>query len=126
MAWITKETVNRITPLIKEVAKKHGLKVRIAGSNSMELKVTILSGRVDLYADYLGGQDSKIANRLTVNHYWIDRYFMGETKDALNDILAAMRSEWYDNSDSQHDYFDTAYYTSIFFGTFDKPYTVTK
>jgi len=32
---------------------------------------------------------------------------------------------WYDNSDAMTDYFDTAYYTNIRIGKWDKPYKFT-
>jgi hypothetical protein len=33
-------------------------------------------------------------------------------------------NEWYDNSDSMTDYFDTAYYLRINVGQFDRPYVL--
>jgi hypothetical protein len=31
-------------------------------------------------------------------------------------------ADWYDRSDSQSDYFDTAYYVDVNVGKWDKPY----
>jgi len=33
-------------------------------------------------------------------------------------------ADWYDNSDAQTDYFDTAYYVDVNVGKWDKPYIV--
>ncbi len=42
-------------------------------------------------------------------------------------IIPAMKgADWYDKSDAQIDYFDTAYYYDVNVGSWNKPYTLTK
>ena len=63
---------------------------------------------------------------IDVNPYWFQDHFTGKAKSFLLETFAAMKSagNWYDNSDAQVDYFDTAYYVDVNIGSWNKPYEV--
>jgi len=64
---------------------------------------------------------------LQVNQYWIDEHYTGVSLEFLKQVNEAMQAaEYYDRSDAQIDYFDTAYYYDINVGSWNKPYTLTK
>ena len=57
--------------------------------------------------------------------YHIDRFYEGEIRNFLNELLAAMKGDdWFDKSDSMTDYFHTAFYNDIKIGDWQKPYKV--
>ena len=64
---------------------------------------------------------------LDINPYWFQEHYSGVSLAFLSEIIPAMKSaDWYDRSDAQVDYFDTAYYYDIHVGSWKKPYVLTK
>ena len=62
---------------------------------------------------------------LSINPYWFQEHFSGQSKEFLTEAMAALKgADWYDESDAQVDYFNTAYYVDINIGKWNKPYTV--
>ena len=58
--------------------------------------------------------------------YWYQEHYNGNALSFLKEVLAAMYgSDWYDNSDVQTDYFDTAFYIDVNIGNWNKPYIFT-
>jgi hypothetical protein len=63
---------------------------------------------------------------LDVNPYWFQDHFSGDAKKFLSEVFSGMKAaDWYDRSDAQVDYFDTAYYVDVNVGSWKKPYQVT-
>ena len=67
-----------------------------------------------------------------INEYYPEHY--GKHEMLFTEIVKIMKTApasieggraWYDNSDAMTDYFDTAYYTNIRIGKWDKPYVFT-
>lgn len=122
MAYITKEAVAEVRKELK--AKFPKFKFSVKKLHNSSVSVTILSSPLK-FTDLLDH-----TNHFTVNHYWIESHFKqpDEQKALLeiyNTLLTAPAKAgrpYYDNSDSQSDYFDTAYYVSIQVGSWDKPY----
>ena len=122
MAYIGQETKARLTPAIKAVCKKHGVKHTIAISNNCALKVTLTEGLVQFgdLADYDQWKQCK------VNTYHVRTQFYGTAAEFLKELIAAMRGElWYNNSRAEYDYFEIAYYIRINIGRPNKPYVCT-
>lgn len=118
MAYVNNETKQKIQAALKPVFKKYGIKATVAkGSYASSLVVNISAGEIDFGTDYQ-----------QVNIYWIDDNHTGKAKDFLNEVLREIKraGEWYDESDSQIDYFNTAFYISINIGRWDKPYVYNK
>ena len=114
--------------LLKPMGIKYGLRVR---SHSV-IECTLHSGCVDFIANFKDATKDTIDTRsadtlkaISVNPYWYQDHFTGEAKQLIGDILDALRSaDWYNRSDIQSDYFDTAYYVDLHIGDYKKPYTL--
>lgn len=118
MAYVTNETKQLVLAALKPIFKKYGIKATVSkGSYASTISVNISAGDIDFGADYQ-----------QVNVYWIDDHYTGIARDFLNDVIKTIKTagEWYDRSDSQIDYFDTAFYISINVGRWDKPYKYNK
>lgn len=144
MAYITKDEVKAKTVKLKEVAKKYGCKIRVSGSNSSTLKVNVYESKVDPTEDAVYGAARADGRTLfteeeyrkeakerfqkgwDINVYWVDTNYTGKTKEFVNELLAIMKEDWYDHSDAMTDYFSTAWYNKITFGTWEKPCVLVK
>ena len=114
MAYVNNETKQKIQAALKPIFKKYGIKATVAkGSYNSSLVINVSAGDIDFGTDYQ-----------QVNIYWIDDHHTGKAKDFLNEVLREIKraGEWYDKSDSQIDYFNTAFYISINIGRWDKKY----
>lgn len=131
MAHITKEETKNIREKLKKEFPTYKFSVRNADNS--EVIISLLKSDLDLEADMNNincSDDSKVHKLngiakgfLSINHYCIDRNWKGKTLDVLTKILEIAKSQnWYDKSDSQRDYFDTAYYININIGTYEKRY----
>lgn len=123
MAYMNQEKKAKIAANLKPILKKFGLKGSLSVHNHSSIVLTIKSGSIDFYKDYGSDESSNIQ----VNPYWYKDHFTGASKEALSEIVPAMYSaDYYDNSDAQVDYFDTAYYVHVNVGKWNKPYVFTK
>ena len=114
MAYVSQDMKKSLAPTIKAVLKKYGMKGTIAVDNHSTLVVNISEGPIDF------GHDRDFAQ---VNHYWIDKNYVGDARDFLNELADAMRGpDFYDNSDIMTDYFDLSHYIAINVGRYSKPY----
>jgi len=114
MAYVNNETKAAIHAALKPVFKKYGIKATV-GRNSYKstLVVNVSAGDIDFGTEYQ-----------QVNVYWVDDHYTGKAKDFLNEVLDTIKKsgEWYDESNAQIDYFNTAFYIDINIGRWDKPY----
>ena len=116
MAYVNNETKSKILTALKPVFKKYGIKATVArNSYHSTLVVNLVSGNIDFSNDYDTRQ---------VNVYHIDKYYDGIAKQFLNEVVANIKiaGEWYDKSNAQIDYFNTAFYISINIGKRERPY----
>ena len=120
MAYISQDMKKELAPGIKAVLKKYGMKGTIAVRNHSTLCVNLKEGSIDFKNDATGNDF-----HYQVNTYHIDRGWNGKARSFLTELNAAMKGDkWYDNSDAMIDYFDTAYYTDINIGDWNKGYVV--
>lgn len=134
MAYISQQTKKELAPAIKSVLKKFGVKGTVAVDNHSSLVVNIKEGIFD-FIGIANEKNKEISERrgtpyypndgyIQVNTYHTDTY--GEASEFFSELVAAMKgTRWYDNSDIQTDYFDTAYYLDINVGKWNKPYVCT-
>lgn len=118
MAYMNQEKKAKIAAKMKPVLKKYGLKGTLSVHNHMSISLNIKSGPIDF-----GGTD------IQVNPYWLDDHYKDRPKAlaALKEIKEALlAADYYDRSDAQVDYFDTAYYYNINVGRWNKPYELVK
>lgn len=135
MAYMNQERKKELAPAIKAVLKKYGIKGSISVHHHSTLCVNIKSGPIDFIGE-ANKKNQEIAERrgtpyyanegyIQVNPYYPETY--GDASDFLEELVAAMKGTlWYNNSDAQIDYFDTAYYIDINVGMWNKPYICTE
>lgn len=139
MAYMNQEKKAKIAAALKPILAKYGVKGTLRVRNHMAIQLTISQGKLDFIGDMnderhnlLGSQTidkAKLreAYHLDINTYWCHEHYKGKTKQFLAEAIPAMKAaEWYNNSDIQTDYFDTAYYFDITVGKWNKPYVLTK
>jgi hypothetical protein len=125
MAYIDQKMKAVLLPEIKTVFKKYNFKGSVSIKNNSSLVVTISKGKHDIIGNYNLNSEYFDHSYMQVNHYYIRENFSGLCKDFLLELLKAMRGNiWYDKSDIQTDYFDTAYYLNIHIGRWNKPYVI--
>jgi len=117
MAYMTQENKKELTPAIKAVLKKYGMKGSIAVRNYSTLVVNVKEGRLALQSDK--SYDSP-------NVYGLDRHYSGEMLNFLTELRKAMNNGNHDNSDIQTDYFDVGWYITINLGNWNRPYVCTE
>lgn len=139
MAWMNQAKKAVIAAKVKPILQKYGMKGSLRVRNGSAIVLTLTAGPLDFVGDMAevthwggyrtGAEKEKMRERyvLDINQYWYNEHFSGKSKKFLEEIIPAMKSaDWYDRSDIQTDYFDTAYYFDIHVGNWDKPYTVVK
>ena len=118
MAYVGQKDKAKLTPAIKAVLKKYGVKASIAVKNHMTLKVTLRSGPFTF--------PKHVNNFRSVNTYHIETYYDGAEKKFLLELVEAMKGPGYfDKSDPRSDYFHVSHYTDIDIGSFASPYRMT-
>jgi len=117
MAYVSNETKSAVLAALKPVFKKYGIKATVAKRHYSTLVVNVSAGDIDFGEDYI-----------QVNTYHIDSFYNGAAKNFLNEVVDTIKKagKWYDESNSQIDYFNTAFYIDINIGKWDKPYKYSK
>ena len=133
MAHMNQERKSEIAPLVKRVLAKYGIKGTLSIRNHSTLVLTIKSGQINFcqnWFDAYEGQPSlqreygpdKVPTCIDVNVYHIGTHFSGRARQCLDELLAVMNQDNWDNSDIQSDYFDRGWYCDIHVGRWNKPY----
>ena len=141
MAYMNQERKAQITKALKPVLAKYGVKGTLSVRNHSTICLTLKSGKIDFIENFIKtDSDSNIGRKMDqkqidylrknramdVNPYWFQEHFNGVAKEFMTEAFKALKvAGWYDRSDAQVDYFDTAYYCDINVGKWDKPYIVT-
>lgn len=134
MAYINAEEVKAIREALKARFPKYKFSAR-KGSGSLSVDVTIKQGPVDFIEDYLkdatpGSNADYIrkSGNIQVNQYWYEDHFGAEAAEVIGEVIKIIKTApargWYDRSDIQTDYFDTAFYIHLNIGEWNKPYQV--
>ncbi len=139
MAYVSQDLKAKLAPAIKAVLKKYGIKGTLAVRTHSTLQLNIKSGKIDFIENYLStDKRSPSAKKLSadqiayvrkngtldVNPYWYQEHFSGNAKKFLTEVIGAMKTGNWDNSDIQTDYFDVGWYIDVNIGNWKKPYTV--
>ena len=142
MAYVSQDLKSKLTPKIKAICKKYGVKASIAVRNHMTLVLNVKSGKIDFIENYIKTDaDKVVANKMSadtiayfrknqsldVNTYWAHEHYSGKAKQFLTEMIAAMKGpDFFDETDAQVDYFHCSHYIDINIGKWDKPYIVEK
>ena len=119
MAYVSQADKKALTPAIKAVLNRYGMKGSISVRHHSTLVVTVKSGAID-FSEYMRGEAY-----IDVNEYWIDQHYAGIARNFLNELLDAMKGpNYFNDDDAMTDYFSRSHYTDICIGTaWNKPYT---
>ena len=138
MAYMNQERKAKIADKLKPILKKYGVKGSLSVRNNSSIVLTLKSGSIDFIANSnrVCGESHYQTSRgfrpntsgySDVNVYWYQEHYDGDAKSFLDEAMAALKSaDWYDRTNAQIDYFDTAYYVDINIGKWNKPYEVTE
>jgi len=134
---MNQERKAKITQALKPVLAKYGVKGTLSVRNHSTICLTLKSGKIDFIANsnrVCGSSHYQVSRGFRpntsgysdVNPYWFQDHYDGKAKAFLTEAFKALKvAGWYDRSDAQIDYFDTAYYVDINVGKWNKPYIVT-
>jgi hypothetical protein len=137
MAYMSQEKKAKIAPKIKAILAKYKVKGSLAVRNHMTLCLNLKSGSIDFIANsnkVCGNSHYQVARGFKpstsgydqVNPYHFKDHYDGKALAFMQEVFAAMKgADWYDNSDAQTDYFDTAYYVDVNIGSWNKNYILT-
>jgi len=141
MAYMNQERKAKIATAIKPILAKYGVKGSLSVRNHSTICLTVKSGKIDFIENFINTDHNTWTGRkmeqrtidsirksqsLDVNPYWFQEHFSGVAKDFLTEAFQALKAaDWYDESDAQTDYFNTAYYVDLNIGKWNKPYLLT-
>ena len=136
MAYISTDEVKAVRVALKEHFKNK-IKFSVRREHYSSLNVSIISGEINFFDGSLDHEDRHHPDAIghvfdgheQINEYYPENY--GKHKSLFSEIINIMKTapgtieggrEWYDKSDAMIDYFDTAYYTNLSIGKWNKPY----
>lgn len=133
MAFISQEEKKALSPKIKAICKKYGLKASIGIRHHSTLVLNISSGTIDFIGNFNrvalsrppinGFAPSLAKSSMDINTHWYHEQFDGKAKDFLDEVIPAMKGAgWFDKSDIQTDYFHVKHYVDVNVGKWNKPY----
>jgi hypothetical protein len=135
MAFVSQELKAKLSPKIKAICKKYGVKATISVDRHSALALNIRSGAIDFIGNFnqIAGNRSRpdhlpfqpATTNLSVNTHWFQEHFSGAALDFLQEIVPAMKGpDYFDESDIQSDYFHLSHYISVNVGQWNKPYVL--
>jgi len=130
MAYMNQDKKKTIKAALDKVLKPRGVKYSLRVRDNMAICCTITAAPIDFIGNFntTTRQQFRRGGRLPcdylqVNLYWINDHFTGEAAAVLNEAAEALKAAgYYDNSNAQIDYFETAYYMHLDIGRHDKPF----
>ncbi len=137
MAYMSQENKTKLAPSIKAVLKKFGMKGTIATRHHSTLICNVSQGPLDIIGNmyeiamtkpetFYARDRAPKPTHIQVNPHWISENYSGKVREFITELVQAMKgADWYDRSDIQTDYFDTAWYVDVNIGKWDKPYQLT-
>ena len=141
MAYMSQDRKAQISPVVKAICKKYGVKASLAVRNHSTLVLNVTQGNIDFienfietdrnksYAKYMSQDQVDYLRKkraLDVNPYHYKDHFTGRALQFIKEVHTAMMKGNHDNSDIQTDYFDVGWYVDINIGRWNKPYALVK
>lgn len=124
MAWIDSEKKAQLSPAVKAICKKYGIKATLSVRHHSTLVLTIAEGKIDFLKE--AHESAQASGHADINVYWIKSRYTGEALKFLTEVHQAMMDGNHDRSDIMTDYFDVGWYCAIQVGKWDKPYKLIK
>ena len=125
MAYMNQKKKAVIKANLDKILKPLGIKYSLRVRDNSLITCTIHSSPIDFIGDYIGYKHD--SEYLHCNLYWIENHYKNPSKDIIHKIHKALQSaDYYNNTDWRIDNFDVAYFYSLHFGAWDKPFIVTQ
>ena len=125
MAYVNAEMTKAVRTALKEQMK--GWKISVsknAHGSTICLTIHQAPEGVKLEDEFTG--ENTNYGYMDINHYYLHNYIYEEEYRKIIRIMkeatASVGQGWYDDSDIQTDYFNTAYYYYLRIGSYEKPY----
>lgn len=131
MAYMSQEHKKELSPAIKAICKKYGVKATISVNHHSTLELNIKASAIDFIESYNRIMSARhdnhwdfvpVENHIGVNVYHYQRQFDGKALAFLTEVIPTMMTGNHNNSDIMTDYFDIGWYIDIHIGQWDKPY----
>jgi hypothetical protein len=128
MAYISALEVKEIRKELKKEFPTYKFSVR---KQQHSVAVNLLSSDIDLQREFQNPNESYEG----INQYWLDDQWSAPVAKVFKKMLQIIKTapakavggeEWFDDSDSSTDYFNTAFYIEMSVGEWDKPYVLKK
>jgi hypothetical protein len=128
MAYISALEVKEIRKELKKEFPKYKFSVT---KESCGVSVALLASPLNLQPEF----NSPTDEYSPINQYWLDDNWSAPVAKVFKKILEIIKTapakaeggeQWFDKSDSQTDYFYTAFYINMQAGKWNKPYVCTK
>jgi hypothetical protein len=138
MAFMNQSRKAERAPVIKAILKKYGVKGTLSVRNHSTLVLNVKGGEIDFIgnSNRVCGNDHFQVSRgfkpntsgyEQVNPYWFQDHYDGVARDFLTEVFAALRGEdFFDETNSQIDYFHCSHYCDVNIGSWNKPYELVK
>ena len=143
MAFINKAEVKAKNEALKVLNKEYGVKARFSGSNSSQLTLKIMGGKLDFIGNAIEVKEKsnhpkneamldvlrnchKNGYYGSVNHYYLNSLFSGLCLEYMQKAYAIMLDGHKDDSDIMTDYFNCSWYNHIQIGEWNKPFDFTE
>lgn len=122
MAYMSQEKKAKIAAELKKIMPK-GWKYSLAVDNHSTIVLNIAAAPVDLMKLAKAAGYSSVCGVQVNTHYMQEHFKNTEVAELFGKIKKVLYGcGYYDNSEPQTDYFDTAYYVSVNIGKWDKPF----
>jgi hypothetical protein len=125
MTYISKEEKTAKAIALRALGKQYGVKLTVARRHHSTIELNIAAGKIDFFSEYQGEKGFYGENYLSVNTFYIDEHFTGESKAFLLKAFDILNNGNHNNSDIMIDYFDIGFYVDINIGKYNKPYQLT-
>ena len=133
MAYMNQDKKRVIKAALDKVTKPLGIKYSLRVRNHSAIVCTITAAPIDFIGNFKMTTGDKMINlpaheigHMPVNPYWYQDHFTGKPRQIIGQLIDALKAAgYYDNSNAQIDYFDTAYYYDLNIGAYNKPFKLT-
>jgi len=137
MAYVSQEMKKALAPAIKAVLAKYNVKGTIAVRHHSSLVVNLKEGALDFIgqanadnkaaAEWRGQEPHVIEGNYQANPNYAHESGSNKIGRFFEELIAAMKGpNFFDDSDTQTDYFHRSHYIDINVGQWDKPYVFKK
>ena len=137
MAYMNQERKAQRAGKIKDICKRYGVKGSLSVRHHSTLVLTVSQGKIDFLESFnrLGSQELRpdhlpfrpAEKCIDVNVYHYERHFDGRALEFLQEVIPAMYGDdYFDETDSQIDYFHCSHYIDVNIGKWNKPYALVK